>query len=158
LKPGEYTVKVKVIDSKNKVLDENNFKINVEKLKVKHFVLGGVLTNSSDVAFDSATIKKVKSSVKLPTSLKLKYSYTNGTDEKHVVKMVRELVNESGKVLQTKLGKWDMNVGEKDSMSFTQSLASSLSAGNYSIRIRAYDWTTKELLAENSVGFSVELK
>lgn len=71
--------------------------------------------------------------------------------------MVRELVNSAGKVISTAKGKWVMAVGEKDSANFTQSIGK-LAAGDYTIRIRAYDFKSNELLAENSVGFTVELK
>ncbi len=158
LKPGLYTERVRVLNTKNKTLDENSFVINVEKLKSKVFSIGEVASLSSDLAFDGTVLSKVKTNVKLPTFIKLKYSYTNSTDKKHTTKMVRQLIDASHKVLQTNTGKWVMDAGEKYAQSFTQSLASTLSAGDYTLKITAYDWTTKELLAENSIGFAVELK
>lgn len=158
LKPGLYMERVRVLNAKNQVLDENSFAINVEKLKSRIFEIGEVASSYSDLAFDGAVLSKVKTGIKLPTSIKLKYSYTNSTDKKHTVRMVRQLIDGSGKVVQTNTGKWVMSVGEKYSQSFTQPLASNLSAGDYTLKIAAYDWTTKELLAENSVGFTIELK
>lgn len=158
LVPGDYTVKVKVLDNKNKVLDENGFSITVEKLKQKMFVLGEIASNFSDIAFDEKTLAKVKSDAVLPVILKLKYSYTNSTEAKQIIKMTRQLLNSEGKVLDVKTGRWVMKVGETDSAAFTQPVAGNLSVGNYVIRVAALDWKTKEVLAENSVGFSVELK
>ena len=90
--------------------------------------------------------------------IKLKYSYTNNSGDAHKVKMVRELLKGDGKVLSTKTGKWQMAIEEMDSVSVYQLLNRNLPAGNYKVRIAAYDWTTKELLAENAVMFTIELK
>lgn len=158
LVPGDYTVKVKVLDNKNKVLDENSFPITVEKLKQKMFIMGEITSNFSDITFDEKMLAKVKSDAVLPVILKLKYSYTNSTEAKQTVKMTRQLLNSDGKVLDVKIGRWVMKVGETDSAAFTQPVAGNLSVGNYVIRVAALDWKTKEVLAENSVGFSVELK
>jgi hypothetical protein len=51
-----------------------------------------------------------------------------------------------------------MESGEEDEQTFTQPIVPNFSVGAYKIRIRAYNFKTQELLAENSVGFSVELK
>lgn len=159
LAAGEYTTKIKIFNAKtNKLLAENSFKIQVEKLKKKYFILAGELPVGTDIVFDSSAWKKVKSNVLLPVSLKLKYSYTNNTNKKHTVKMVRELIGQNGKVLAMASGRWTMKVGEKDSASFTQSLSKDLLPGTYQVRLRAYDLTTKELLTENSFGFVVELR
>jgi outer membrane lipopolysaccharide assembly protein LptE/RlpB len=156
---GEYAIKIKIFNAKtNKLLAENSFKIQAEKLKKKYFSLVGEMPVDTDIAFDKTAWGKVKTNVLVPNSLKLKYSYTNNTDKKHTAKMVRELVDSNSKVLETKTGKWVMKVGEKDSTTFTQAISTKLIAGEYAIRIRAYDWTSKELLAENSFGFKVELK
>ncbi|MFA6485912.1 MAG: carboxypeptidase regulatory-like domain-containing protein [Candidatus Magasanikbacteria bacterium] len=157
LPAGDYTVKITIYDAKNKAIDQNSFSITVEKKKNKYFSLGE-MTGATDIAFDAGVWAKIKTNVKMPASFKVKYSYINSTDAKHTVKMVRELIGPSGKAVQTKTGKWVMNAGEVDSLTFSQSLSASLPAGDYAVRIRAYDWTTKELLAENSFGFSVELK
>lgn len=158
LAPGEYTVKIKVLDTKNKVLDENSFSITVEKLKQKMFVLGEIASNFSDITFDEKTLAKVKSDAVLPVILRLKYNYTNSTEAKQIVKMTRQLLNSEDKVLETKTGKWTMKPGEKDSQTFSQPVAGNLSVGDYVIRVAALDWKTREVLAENSMGFSVELK
>ncbi|MBI5732316.1 MAG: hypothetical protein HY982_03080, partial [Candidatus Magasanikbacteria bacterium] len=159
LPAGEYTVKIKILDAKtNKLLDENNFKIEIEKLKVKKFSLGEITAYSSDIAFDEKSLSKIKSDVKLPINLKLKYSYTNSTGEKQTVKMMRYLKDENGKILSAKSGKWVMKPGEKDVLGFTQPVAGNLSTGNYIIQIAALDWKTKEILAENGLGFRVGLK
>ena len=151
-------MRVRILSLAGKVLEENSFKIQMEKLKKKYFILSSETPTATDIAFDEAVLKKVKSNLTLPATLKIKYSYTNNTEVKHTVKMVRELVNAGGKVLETKPGKWTMKAGEKDSTTFTQVLGGKLAAGGYMIRLRAYDWTSKELLAENSFGFVVELK
>lgn len=159
LAAGEYTVKIKIYNNRtNKLLVENSFNVEVEKLKQKYFVLDKDMPADTDIAFDSVTWGKIKSDALLPVNAKVKYSYTNSTAEKHVVRMVRELINSSGKVLSSRVGRWTMSVGEKDTVSFTQALTKTLQPGTYQIRLRAYDWTTKELLAENSFGFTVEFK
>jgi hypothetical protein len=158
LPAGEYIVKVIVYDAKNKLVDQNSFPVTMEKKKNKYLVLADELSAPADIAFDETSWNKVKTNVKLPTVIKLKYSYSNSTDAKHTIKMVRELLDSNGKVVQTRIGKWTMIVGEKDSLAFTQIIPATFAAGDYTIRIRAYDWISKELLAENSVGFSVEFK
>ncbi|TAN32622.1 hypothetical protein EPN28_03815 [Patescibacteria group bacterium] len=156
---GVYTMRVRVYNAAtNKLLEQNSFQITIEKLKKKVFKLGAALSADSDVQFDQASLAKVKSGGGLPVIIKAKYSYTNNTGAKHVVKMVRELVNGSGKVVSTSKGKWTMAVDEKSSQSFTQPVAANLAAGSYAMRVKAYDWTSNELLAENSLGFEVALK
>ncbi len=156
--PGDYTVKIKILDKSNKPLEDNNFKFTVEKSKKKVFSMGTAAQAESDILFDQALLSKIKSGGAVPLMIRVKYSYTNNSGVKHQVKMVRELVDGDGKVVSSKAGKWQMSVGEKESMSAYQVLGPSLPAGDYQIRIRAYDWTTKELLAENSLGFAIELK
>ena len=90
--------------------------------------------------------------------LKLKYFYANNSGENQTIRMVRELVNSAGKVVSTKSGKWVLKAGEEDSSSLTQPVAGNLGLGSYTVRIRAYDWKTKEMFAENGLGFAVELK
>ena len=82
----------------------------------------------------------------------------NDSDQKQKIRMVRELVGPNDKVLQTKTGNWNMKPGEEDSQNFTQPITPNLLEGDYKVRIHAYDFTSKELLAENSLGFSIELK
>lgn len=160
LAPGQYTERMRVYNAKtNKLIDENSFSISIEKLKKKVFIFGVVdeLTDSP-ISFDAVSLAKVKSDVTLPVQLKLKYFYTNTTDEAQTVKMVRELFDANGKVISAKSGKWKMSAYEKDSVSFNQPVAGNLPVGGYTIKIRAYDWNTKEMLAENSLNFMVELK
>ena len=160
LAPGEYVVSVKMLDVKtNKVIDENSFEIVVEKLKKKIFVLGVVSELDSALAFDQQKLAKVKTNVVLPANFSLTYSYTNNTDVKQNVRMMRDVINKNGQVVfATKAGNWTMNAGEKDSLTIKQPVAGNLSAGNYTLRVRAYDKKTGELLVENSLGFSIELK
>lgn len=158
LKPGTYTVKVMILGAKNKVLEQNSFKIEVEKLKKKYFSLSANMPEINNLSFDQSALDKVKSNISLPVQLKLKYSYLNDSDSKQKVRMVRDLVGPNGKVLQTKTGNWNMNPGEEDSLNFTQPITPNLLEGDYYIRIRAYDSGTKELLAESSVGFNIILK
>lgn len=160
LPPGNYTVAFKVLDAKNKnkVVEENSVAVTVEKLKKKVFVLGSVESADSNLAFDVTVLGKIKTTATLPVKVSAKYSYTNTGAKKQTVRMVRELVDGNGKVVSTKTGKWTMSVKEKFSQTFTETLPSSLSAGEYSFRLSAYDWTSKALLAQNSLGFKVELR
>ncbi len=158
LKPGEYTIKIMILDGKNKVSDQNSFKIQIEKPKKKYFIFGAVATEDSNISFNTDSLAKVKTNVSLPISVKMSYSYTNSTDQKQKIRMVRELVGPNGKVIESKNGTWNMDSEEVDSQSFTQSLATKFVDGAYSMRIRAYDFKTKELLAENSVGFTIKSK
>jgi len=156
---GVYTVNVNIYDAKTgKLIDGNNFNITVEKLKKKYFTLGEVSSADSAISFDSAVLAKVKSNVVLPANLKVKYNYVNNTSAKQTILMVRQLINASGKVVSTKSGKWTMKVGETDGTTFTQALAGDLAAGEYTIKISAHDYATKQVLAENSLGFNVQLK
>ena len=51
-----------------------------------------------------------------------------------------------------------MKVGEKDTMNINQPVASNLNVGSYTLRLRALDWKTKEVLAENGLNFMVEMR
>ena len=157
LPAGEYTVKIKIAYLNNKLLAENSFKVSVEKLKKKYFTLGDASSADSNLSFDTASLKKVKSGVFLPANFKAKYVYTNTTNLKQIVKMERLLLNGDGKVLESKSGKWTLKAGEKDDLTFTQAL-SKLGAGDYKVVIKAKDNKTGVVLVENSLGFVVELK
>lgn len=156
-KPGDYTIVIKVLNQKNKVLDQNSFTIAVEKEKKKYLTVGEVNDSESDLSIDSAVLAKANNK-SLPVSFRIKFSYTNNGDVRQVVRMIRELLNEDGKAIQSKSNKWIMAPGEKDTISVTQALANNLPAGNYTLRLAAYDWKTKELFAENSVPLIVGLK
>lgn len=156
--PGQYTVKIKVLNNKNVVIDENGLNFQVEKLKHKYFSLGTIANENSSIVFTPSILNKVKSNGLLPVILRLKYEYTNQIDKKQTVRMIRKLISSTGKTISTNTGKWTMNVGEKDSTNFTQPVAANLAVGDYYIKIIAQDWTTKEELAINSIGFKVELK
>lgn len=157
--PGRYTISVNVYDAKTKkLIGGNNFNITVERLKKKYFTLGEVSSADSVIAFDPASLAKIKSNAVLPVILRAKYSYVNNTSANQTIRMVRRLIDSSGKVISTKIGKWTMKVGEKDSSSFTQPVAGNLAAGEYSVKISALDYATKKVLAENSLAFGVVLK
>jgi len=157
LSAGEYTEKISIYIG-NKKVDENSFQITVEKLKKKYFILGGELPTPTDIAFDEKTWNKIKSDKVLPVAFKLKYSYTNNATEKKTIRMLREIVDENGKVVNRGYGKWIAGSGKTVFYSYSQNLSDKLSVGNYQLRLRAYDFTTQKLLAENSFGFTVELK
>lgn len=159
LPPGDYTEVIKIINSKTKEsLEENGFKIAVEKLKKKYFLLTEEIPVATAIAFDENVWKKIKSNIFLPANFKFKYSYTNNTEKKQTVRMVRELIRSDGKVISKSSGKWIMTPGEKDSLTSAQAVAGNLAAGNYIVKISALDWKTGENLAENQFEFSVELK
>ncbi|MDD2758582.1 MAG: hypothetical protein PHD72_04455 [Patescibacteria group bacterium] len=156
LASGKYTFVVKIYNARTgKIFGSNSFKITLKK---RYFILSSEKPAAGDITFDAKFYAKIKSNVLLPTAVKLKYTYTNSDSKKHTVRMIRELLNANGKVMEKKSGKWVMTPGEKDSTSFTQTLKNTLQPGAYMVRIRAYDWTTNEVLAENSFGFNVELK
>lgn len=159
LPAGVYTVRIRIVNpTSGKVLEENSFKITVEKLKYRTFKMGAVSSADSLITFDETLLSKVKSNVRLPANFKLKYSYVNNTEAKQTIRMLREVVDAKGKVVSTKTGRWIMTPGEKDSVAFTQPVAANLAVGAYTLRIRALDSTTKEVIAENSVGFEIYLK
>ena len=156
--PGDYNIKVKVADLTNKQNYETSFKLTVEKLKYKYFELGSVASTDSAVFFDPASLARIKSDKKLPTTVGLKYGYENKTEAKQTLKMIRELIDAAGHVINSRSAKWVMVPAEKYAIQATQYLGSTLGAGNYSIRIRALDWKTKALVADNSLGVSIILK
>ncbi len=158
LVPGNYTINIIVKDKVGKLLDQNSLMITVEKLKKNYFMLSSELPTATDIAFDQAVWNKIKSGALVPTNPKFKFSYTNSTGVKHTVRMVRELIGSDGKVLDKKIGKWQMSVGETESLSFVQAIGTKLTAGDYKLKITASDWTTKAVLAENVAGFAVELR
>ncbi|MEK7680977.1 MAG: carboxypeptidase regulatory-like domain-containing protein [Patescibacteria group bacterium] len=159
LQPGKYTERVRVYNvATNKLIDENSFKIMIEKLKVKKFILGRVLQPGANVDFVSSYLAAVKTIVGLPANFKMKYFYLNNNGKAHTVKMVRELVNGKGKVINSSSGKLTMAVGERKDAIFTQPVPASLAVGNFLVRIRVYDWDTKELLGENGLEFKIEMR
>ena len=83
-----------------------------------------VQSADSPIAFDEVRLAKVKSNMVIPVTLKLKYSYTNNTDVKQIIRMVREMIDENGKVKTRVFGKWVMVPGEKDAINLNQPVAS----------------------------------
>ena len=157
--PGEYTMRVQAFNVKgNKKLAEESFSLTIEKLKQKMFVKGDISDSSSALNIDAAGVAKIKSGVRLPTSFRLPYTYTNETDKKQTIRMMREIVDSFGKVRSSSVGRWVMVPGEKDKSNPLQTIPSSLSSGEYQLRIRALDFTTKEVLVENSFNFTIELQ
>lgn len=145
---GDYTVKVTVNNGAQTEI--NSFDLAVEQMKNKYFVVNQELPTATDFSFDQATWNQLKSNVALPTTIKMKYSYTNNTGVVHTIKVVRQLVDQNGQAAATATGKWQMSIGKKTSYTFAQTLAKTLPAGDYTIRLQAYDWTTNELLDENN--------
>ncbi len=158
LKPGEYSIRVKIVGAKNKVLEENSFKFEVEKLKKKYFVLNKDVSSDSLITFDAKSLAKIKSNLVLPTNLQAKYNYLNDTELNQKIKMVRQLVSKEGKILETKTGKWTVKSGKSENQTFVQKLTEKLTAGVYMIRIQAYNQDGNSLLAENNLEFTVEFK
>lgn len=158
LLPGDYTVNIIIKDKVGNLLDQNGFAITVEKIKKKYFILNTELPAATDISFDEALWNKVKSDVLVPANPKFKFYYTNSSGIAHTVRMVRELIGPDGKVIEKKTGKWQMAVGETESLSFVQAIGAKLVPGNYQLKITASDFTTREVLAENSFGYTVESK
>ena len=146
------------VRSSKTALTGNSFTFTVEKLKQKTFIKGEISDSSSVLSLDVAGADKIKTGVSLPTSFRLPYSYTNTTEKKQTVRMLRELVDGTGKVRSSSAGRWVMTPGEKEKSNPLQTIPNSLSAGEYQVRIRALDFKTKEILAENSLRFSIELR
>lgn len=115
------------------------------------------LTSLSEQAND-IYIKEVglKANTVLPTNYRIKYFYNNNTNKRQAVKIVRELLDDQGKVLETRTGQWTVRTGGRISRVVNQSLSNKLPVGDYTCRIRVYNLITKELLAENSFGLVVE--
>lgn len=159
LSAGIYTMKIKIYNARtNKLLSENSFQIEVEKLKKNYFILTTERPLDTSIAFDETSWAKIKSDVALPAEIKLKYTYTNSTDQKYVARIVREVLDANDKVVYTRTGRWTMSPGEVDSLTFVQSLGKKMVAGEYRLRIRAFDSVAGTLLAENSFGFTIEFK
>ena len=155
--PGIFTERIRIYDAKGSLLDENSFSFTVEKFKFKYLVRGE-LGSDNAIAFDQAVWEKNRFDVKLPTVLRVRYSYTNQTEVKQDVRMIRDIVDVLGKVVETRRGRWVMNPQEIDRLTFSQNLSGTLAPGNYTMRVRALDFKTGEVIAENSLTFGVELK
>ena len=159
LKPGEYTFRIRIIDQKTKkVLEENGFKIQVEKLKQKYFNLGEIVNEDSVLSFVTSSLAKVKSNVVLPVNIKLRYGYTNETDQYQLIRMVRSVVDKEGNVMNTTTGIWHMKVGENYIQNVIQNIGINLLAGEYTVLVVAKDWNTGEVFAENGVKFNVDFR
>lgn len=157
MKAGVYKEQVQILVN-NKVVAENSFEIQVEKLKKKYFSLGAVTDTSSDVNFVESSLKQVKSNLSLPSSFSYIYSYPLSAHKKQVIRLSRDLVDPNGKVIESITGRWNIKSGEPGRKFIRQTLSDKMINGDYRIRIRVFDDKTKVLLAENSLEFNIELK
>lgn len=155
--PGEYVARVRIYDLTGKMLDENSFNFVVEAYKYK-YLTKGIVGEEGVISFDQTVWEKNKFESRLPATLRIRYSYINQTENKQDIKMVRELIGPSGQVLLSRSGRWVMMIGEKDNLTVAQSLVSSLEPGQYTIRIKALDRQTGNIIAENSLSFGIELR
>ena len=155
--PGEFRERIRIYNSQGQIIEENSFNFVVEKLKYKYLAKGG-LGEDNAIVFDQIIWEKNKTDVRLPAVWRLAYSYTNQTDIKQDIRMLREIVNTKGEVVYVSRGHWRMDPGEMYKMITSQSLLGTLLPGDYLLRVRALDYKTGELLAENSANFAVELK
>jgi len=152
---GLYTMRVRIYNARTtKLLAQNSFKIWV---KSKNFVFSALPADNA-LSFSSTTFNKMKKARVLPATVTLRYSYTNLTDAKQSIKMVRELVGPDGKVIASRSGRWSMVPGEKDSAWFIQYIAKKYAVGDYKLRVRALDYKTGTVLAENAVDFKIEMR
>ena len=145
IKPGEYTIRIQVIGVKNKVLAENSFKIVTEKLKKKYLSMTSEVVDTK-IIFDIKNLSRYKSGTVLPINLQLKYNYLNNTAATQKIKIVRKLVDGSGKELEVNTGKITVKAGKISTQTFIQKISDKMSEGSYAILIKMYDQKTGALL------------
>ncbi|MCX6779182.1 MAG: hypothetical protein NTU97_03045 [Candidatus Magasanikbacteria bacterium] len=155
--PGEFIERVRVFDSQGKMIEENSFPFVVEKFKYKYLIKGELGFDNS-IVFDPTVWAKNKIEVRTPFQLRIRFSYTNQTEVKQDVRMLREIVDATGMIISTLRGRWSMNPAETYGITVNQNIPTTLLPGEYAVRIRALDYKTGDLLAENSAGFTIELK
>ena len=157
IKPGEYTIRIQVIGVKNKVLAENSFKIVTEKLKKKYLSMTSEVVDTK-IIFDIKNLSRYKSGTVLPINLQLKYNYLNNTAATQKIKIVRKLVDGSGKELEVNTGKITVKAGKISTQTFIQKISDKMSEGSYAILIKMYDQKTGALLGESSLELVVVYK
>jgi len=157
LTPGIYKQVVNFYDSRTgKKIAENSFEIIVEKKKVKQAVLSGTVENTGKtIVFDTTSLKVLKKPVTLPYSFRLKYSFKNQNNPSGYFDLVREIVDENGKVWQKNTGLWKSNKGQVRNINISQTIPNNLPAGNYLVRIRFSPRGKAKIAGENSYSFSV---
>jgi len=157
LSPGVYKQVINFYDSRTgKKIAENSFEIIVEKKKVRQAILSATVENTGkSIVFDPASLKVLKKPVTLPYSFRLKYSFKNQNSPSGYFDLVREIVDENGKVWQKNTGLWKSNKGQVRNINIGQTIPNSLPAGNYLVRIRFSPQGKAEIAGENSFSFTI---
>lgn len=160
LPPGIYTELIVFYDARTgKKMAENSFDISLEKKKLKRAVLKAGVTNADGVVvFDLASLKSLKKAVALPHSFRLKYSFKNITKEVGYFDLVREIVDQNGKVWQKNTGLWRSGIGQVRNINIPQVIPTNLPAGDYVVRIRFSPRGKSQIVGENSLSFTVTVK
>jgi len=157
IKSGEYSIKIKILDKKNKLLDENGFVVAIKNPEEKKFVLSSTSTLAySDIYFSGSFFDKNKMSAKLPFVFKFQYGFGNQGEQTKKIRLARQLLDEYDNEYSIDKGKWTLASGAVNSLSVKQSLSSRLPTGNYTIRVSAFDAISGDLLAENILGLAIK--
>ncbi len=148
LADGNYTIKVKVMDSKNKLLGENSFDVTVKK----PLPPPSISTNNPD---SKVVITGLKVDYKPGSAVKYTYSYKNETGKPVKVKIVRQVVDANGKVVGEVDGTRTLSKGQAVKFNATSSLSKKLATGTYTAKVKVLD-SKNVVLAENSFDFNVK--
>ncbi len=145
---GVYTVVVKILDSKNNVLEANSFEIIVQK----PLPPPAITTNNPESV---VVITGLKVDYKPGSAVKYSYSYKNESTKPSSIKIVRQVVDSNGKVVSQVTGTRILAKGQKMSFNATSALSKKLSNGTYTIVVKVLD-TKGVVLAENSFDLTVK--
>lgn len=142
-----YTVQVKVMDSKNIVLDENSFEVTVQK----PLPPPSISTNNPD---SKVAITGLKVDYKPGSVVKYVYSYKNESGKPLKVKIIRQVLDASGKAVVQVDGTRTLSKGQNFKFNATSSLSKKLADGVYTAKVQVLD-SKNVVLGENSFDFTV---
>jgi hypothetical protein len=149
LADGVYTIKVQVLDFKTgKLLDENSFDITVKK----PLPPPSITTNNPE---SNVVITGLKVDYKPGSAVKYVYSFKNEAGKPVSIKIVRQVVDENGKVVNQVTGTRTLSKNQTFKFNATSSLGSKLPVGTYTALVKILD-TKNVVLDENSFDFLVK--
>jgi fibronectin type 3 domain-containing protein len=93
--------------------------------------------------------------VKAGTVATIKYGYMNQTDRTQYIRLTRELVNSSGRVVARTSAIRNVGVDKDFTITARQTFARNLVAGTYTMRVKITDRRTGKIIDQNSFNFQV---
>jgi hypothetical protein len=93
--------------------------------------------------------------IKPGTTINIKYSYQNPTSRTQYVRLTRELVNSSGKVVARVSSIRNIGAGKDITVATRQLMSKNFAEGSYIMRVKITDRLTGKVLDQNSFDFRI---